>query len=309
MKCLVTGGAGFIGSNLAQRLCKLNYEVTIVDDLSAGESVFIPSKTHFIQEDFSNPKILKLVKSKAFDIVYHLAAKPKVEFSVNHPAATTYTNVMKTVVLMEACIGSFQRFVNTSSSSVYGDANLPTTEINLHNPKSPYALQKSTIENFCKMFSDIYGLDTVSIRPFNVFGPHQLGSGSYSCAISAWLESIKNDKPCRFDGDGNQRRDLIYVDNVVDLFILAGEYHLPMKGSAFNAGSGISYSNNEILRKLRHLHPNLKIQHAPARKNDVKATLASMQRAKLVLGWREKISLDQGLHLTNDWYMQSPIQQ
>lgn len=308
MRCLVTGGAGFIGSNLSKTLVEHGNEVTIVDDLSSGMSDFVPEGCMTIISDFSNDFILKKIKSQSFDIVFHLAAKPRVSYSVEHPSFTTDINVNRTVKLMEACIDNVSRFVNTSSSAVYGNSNiLPTPESQPHSPQSPYALQKSVVEGYCKLFSSLYKLDTVSLRPFNVFGRNQKGDSPYACAVSAWLYAVKHGLPLRSDGTGEQSRDINHIDNVVDMFIKVAKYPNKFDGDAFNVGSEISISNNEILALFKDMFPDCKIVNAPTRPGDVMATLSSMKKAHSVLGWNEVTSFWDGLQSTKEWAMSHPL--
>ncbi len=309
MRYLVTGGAGFIGSHLAKRLVDEGNEVDIVDDLSNGERGFLPrGHRQFFACDFSDELVIRNVKNQDYDVVFHLAAMPRVSYSVEYPVETTDVNVMKVVRLMDACRGNVRRFVNTSSSSVYGGADkLPTKETAPHDPKSPYALQKSVIEQYCKLFSSLYNLDTVSVRPFNVFGPNQKGNGAYSTAVSAWLYGVKHDNPLRSDGDGTQSRDVTYVDNVVDIFCRAAAYTDRFAGETFNAGTGDIITNNEILDWFRKQFPNAVIVNAPWRPGDVMHTQASIAKARKVLGYKPLVTFWKGLEITKKWAMKNPI--
>lgn len=314
MKVLVTGGAGFIGSNLSNRLIEEGWKIDIVDDLSAGKIDFIdrhggtPRCNNFYHCDFADEKVLDAIKKEKYDVVFHLAAMPRVGYSVEFPLITHDTNVTKSVFLLDACKGNVGRFVNTSSSSVYGtDCWRPTVTNNSHSPASPYALHKSVIEQYCKLYSKLYDLETVSIRPFNVFGPHQLGNTAYACAVSAWLYAVKHGNPLRSDGDGSQTRDLIYVEDVVDIFIKAAVSNFKFKGQAFNAGLGEAYSNNEILDWFKKKYPNIEIQSAPARVGDILHTLADNETTRGVLHWESKTSFWEGLEKAHDWAMNSPL--
>jgi len=195
MKIMVTGGAGFIGSNLVNRSIKEGLNVKIVDDLSNGNKHFLSTTAlnNLMVSDFASDEVLSEIRYGGYDAVIHLAAVPRVSYSVEHPLETNDTNVSKTLRLMEACRGNVRRFVFASSSSVYGDSkSLPTSEDDDKRPNSPYALQKSIIEDYLKLYHKLYGLDSASLRFFNVFGPNQLGDSPYSTAISAWLTAIKN---------------------------------------------------------------------------------------------------------------------
>lgn len=310
MRALVTGGAGFIGSHLSKRLIDEGDVVDIVDDLSNGERAFLPKGIkQFFAMDIADPQILHNVTKQQYDVVYHLAALPRVSYSVEHPAETTDVNVNRFVQLLEACRGNVSRVVNTSSSSVYGGADqLPTPEHYPHGPQSPYALQKSVAEQYSKMFKFLYDLDVVSVRPFNVFGPSQKGNGPYSTAVSAWLWAVKNRKSLRSDGDGRQSRDMTYVDNVVDIFARCGKhpgrFHA---GEAFNAGTGSSVSNNDILIWFRKAYPRCTVIDAPVRPGDVKHTMADISKCEKVLGYKPLVDFWTGLEMTRKWAMKNPI--
>jgi nucleoside-diphosphate-sugar epimerase len=235
---------------------------------------------------------------------------PRVSYSVEYPVETTDVNVMKVIKLMDACRGNVKRFVNTSSSSVYGGADkLPTKETHPHDPKSPYALQKSVIEQYCRLFSSLYHLDTVSVRPFNVFGPNQKGNGPYSTAVSAWLYGVKHGMPLRSDGDGTQSRDVTYVDNVVDIFCRCAEHTERFDGETFNAGTGTIITNNEILEWFKKSFDASKvvIYNAPWRPGDVMHTQASVAKARKLLGYRPLVPFWKGLEITKKWAMKNPI--
>lgn len=301
-RCLITGCAGFIGSNLTKRMLEEGWDVTGVDDLSSGELAFLPKGTNYFVQDFSSDFTLNMVKDQKFDVIMHLAAKPRVPYSVEHPFESNETNVSKTVKLLEAARGNVKRFVNTSSSSVYGDAKiLPTPEFHEHFPQSPYALQKSITEQYCKLFSELYGLETVSVRPFNVFGPNQRGDNPYATAVGAWFHAVHDGRPLRSDGTGEQSRDVTYVDNVADIMYRCATNERVFKGEAFNAGTGFSITNNEILAWFKKTYPDIQIVNAPARKGDVMKTCASIMRAEDVLGYKVLVPFWEGVEKTREW--------
>lgn len=212
MRVLVTGGCGFIGTNLTMRCVDLGWDVEVVDrDISRmGAWRSGPYEKAIIHNcDFASDSILDAVRSNKYDVILHQAAVPRVSYSVEHPAETTEENVLKTVRLLEAASGHCSRFVFASSSSVYGDTDkLPLHEGLPTNPKSPYALQKLTCELFIRQFCAFKGLDAISLRYFNVFGPWQYGDSPYSTALSAWCYRLKHNLPLRSDGTGEQSRDL-----------------------------------------------------------------------------------------------------
>ncbi len=302
-RCLITGCAGFIGSNLTKRMLDEGWDVTGVDDMSAGEIGFLPEgfENYYIQ-DFASDFVCDMVRAKKFDVIFHLAAKPRVGYSVEHPFETNDTNVSKTLKLMEAARGNIRRFVNTSSSSVYGNATrLPTPEHTIHAPSSPYALQKSVTEQYCKLFSELYGMDTVSVRPFNVFGPNSRGDSPYATAVAAWFGAVKDGRQLRSDGTGEQSRDVTYVDNVVDIMYRCAIYEGKFVGEAFNAGTGTIVTNNEILAWFRERYSNCQVVNAPARKGDVFRTRADISRAQDVLGYKVLVPFWEGVEKTRQW--------
>jgi len=329
-RALVTGGCGFIGSNLTKKLVKLGWQVDVVDNMSNGHLELLeglklrvlPNGSFFtaykmqpdlkrekdevlvIQDDFSDDNVLNAVYQGLYDTIFHQAAMPRVSYSVEFPEETTYENISKTIKLFEAASESVNRIVWASSSSVYGGAkNLPTKETEKKDPKSPYAWQKSAIEDFSKLAYDLYGLDIVCLRYFNVFGPGQYGDSPYSTAVSAWCHAIKSGQECRSDGDGEQTRDMCYIDNVVSANILAAMRKKPFKGGCYNIACGRKVSNNEILEALKdRLGDKVKVRHAPERAGDVKHTLASYQKAYTDFGYEPLVHFWEGLEKTLAWW-------
>lgn len=309
MRALVTGGAGFIGSNLSNTLYKLGWDVDIVDDMSNGHVEFLDADLRsekLCRDDFVCPDILNKISNKDYDIVFHLAANPRVTYSVENPLETHEVNVLKTLRLMNACKGNIKRFVFASSSSAYGNSDsLPTNEECVDNPQSPYALQKAIIEKYLKLYNKFYGLDSVCLRFFNVFGPNQLGDSPYSTAISAWLTAIKREKSMRSDGDGSQTRDMCYVENVVECLIKAALVGDNLNADIFNVGVGESVSNLEILTYLKTRYPNSVSHDAPWRPGDVIHTKSDITKAKKILGYNPQINVWQGLDKTINWIDQN----
>ena len=330
---LVTGGCGFIGSNLTHKLVSEGWTVDIIDDMSSGHlelleglnfrvipadllPAFYDAKSaeerdkhavHVIQGDFSHNNILESIQSKMYTHVFHQAAVPRVSYSVEQPSHTTDVNISSTVRLFQACIGSVERVVWASSSSVYGGAeNMPTHETTEKNPKSPYAWQKSAIEDIAKLFCQLYDIDIVCLRYFNVFGPGQYGDSPYSTAVSAWCNSLKNGLPLRSDGDGSQSRDMCYVDNAVHANILAAESDQAstggFNGRCYNISCGDRTSNSEILEYLTDRFTHAVIVDAPWRSGDVMHTQADVSRARDELGYEPLVRFWDGLKLTVAWW-------
>ncbi len=302
---LVTGAAGFIGSNLCRKLLEEGWKVTGVDDLSSGHLELVSSLKGLtmVLNDFASDFILDAVSKKEFDIVFHVAAVPRVSYSVENPADTTLNNVGKTVKLMEACRGNIDRFVFSSSSSVYGGAEvMPTPVDQPRDPKSPYAWQKSSVEDLLRMFGNLYDFDSVCLRYFNVFGPNQYGDSPYSTAISAWCHAVKEGLPLRKDGTGEQSRDMCYVDNVVDVNIRAANHEGTFKGEAFNVACGDRTSNNQILAKFQEKFGELNINQAPFRAGDVMHTQADISETEKVFGYKPLVRFWDGLDKTFEWW-------
>jgi len=316
MKCIVTGGAGFIGSSLVKKLLNLNWDVDVVDDLSGGRFCSLEGTDikpahpkgatgykNFFVCDFADPLILKRISENFYDIVFHQAAIPRVSYSVENPAETNLVNVSKTVELLEACCDRVRRFIFASSSSVYGGAETLPIEVTFSkNPKSPYALQKSITEEYCRLFSTLYDLDTVCLRYFNVFGPGQYGDSPYATAVSSWCHSISKKLPIRSDGDGTQSRDLCYIDNVVSANILAATSSKKFLGDVYNVCCGDQISNREILDYLRERYLNLEIVNAPWRAGDVMHTRGDISKTRQDLGYEPTIKFWEGLERTLEWW-------
>ena len=331
-RALITGGCGFIGSNLAKELISKGWRVDVVDDMSNGhlelldglKKRILPNASFLdiyygqiekgtvtreddevlvIQDDFASPFLLSNIEENYYDYVFHQAAVPRVGYSVEHPSETTNTNINKTVALFESCKeGGIKRIVFASSSSVYGGADdLPTKETAPKNPKSPYAWQKSAIEDFAKLCWDLYQLDVVCLRYFNVFGPGQYGDSPYSTAVSSWCNAVKTGRSCRSDGDGTQSRDMCYIDNVVSANILAAEREAPFKGDYFNVACGDRTTNKEILEYFK-MRFNADVVDAPWRPGDVMHTQADVSKAEREFGYKPLVRFWDGLENTVKWW-------
>jgi len=290
-KVLVTGGAGFIGSNLVDRLIKDGYKVTVLDNLSGGKRENLNPKAKFYKVDICNfEKILPLFKG--IDYVFHLAALPRVPFSIEKPIETNKVNVDGTLnVLFASYKNKVKRVIYASSSSVYGEQKtLPLKETMTPNPLSPYALQKLIGEMYCKIFANLYGLETVSLRFFNVYGPRMNPEGAYALAIGKFLKLKKEGKPLTIYGDGNQTRDFTHVFDVVEANILAMKSKKVGKGETLNICFGKNYSINYVADLIGG-----KRVYLPPRKGEPKHTLGDNSLAKKLLGWKPKVSLEKGI--------------
>jgi len=262
MKCLVTGGAGFIGSNLVDRLIDDGHEVIVLDDLSTGDGANINSKAKFHKVDVSKKSDFYLgwredretfgwtSLFKGVDVVFHLAALARVQPSIENPLPYHDKNVNGLINVLEECREhGVKRLVFSSSSSVYGDVeekDLPTSESAELNPMSPYALHKLVGEQYCELYSKLYDIETVSLRYFNVYGERQPIEGAYTLVMGIFAKQRLNNEPMTINGDGEQRRDFTYVGDVVEANIQVGFYEHPLKGAIFNVGNGDNRSVNEI---------------------------------------------------------------
>jgi nucleoside-diphosphate-sugar epimerase len=289
-KVVVTGGAGFIGSHVTKKLIEEGYEVSVIDNLLAGKKENIHSKAKFFKLDIRNLKDIEPVFKDA-KYVFHFAAIPSVQYSIENPHETNDVNIGGTLnVLTAAKNAGVKRVVYSASSSVYGDVKvLPTTEKESAMPKSPYALQKYVGELYCKMFSEVYGLETVCPRYFNVYGDGQPSTGAYASVIAKFLALKKENKPLTIFGDGNQTRDFVNVDDVAEANLLAATSPRVGKGESINIGTGKKTSVKEIAKIIggptKFLPPRI----------EPKDSLADISLAKFLLDWKPKISLEKGL--------------
>jgi UDP-N-acetylglucosamine 4-epimerase len=309
-RVLLTGCNGFIGSNLALRCKEEGWTVHGVDNLSSGHKEFLPEREidRVFYSDFAGKVVENSINKHSYDVVFHLAAVPRVSYSVEHPLESNDTNVSKTLKLMESCKGKIGRFVFSSSSSVYGGADvLPTPETHPKSPKSPYALQKSIIEDYLKIYDDLYEFESVCLRYFNVFGKNSLGGSAYCTAIGAWLSAMVNGQPLRSDGDGSQSRDLCYVDNVTYANVLAAKCDKKLHADVFNVACGDRTSNKEILEFLKEKNKDIHVIDAPWRPGDVLHTQADITKARDVLGYTDVVRVWDGLERTYEWAMTSPL--
>ncbi len=314
MKAIVTGSNGFIGYNICQELGKQNWQVLGIDDLSNGrkENVIDGFQYECARvEDIDNTR--RLVREFRPDVIFHLAALPRVAFSVENPYATAVANVLGTLSVLESVVKEGlvdqTRVVSSSSSSVYGGADvMPTPESHPCQPKSPYALEKYHAEQWCETFASLYGLDVVSMRYFNVFGPHSLFGGAYSTVLSAWLYHLYVDPSYSpfLEGDGAQTRDFCFVDNVVQANFRAGTRKERFSGQAYNVAQGSSYSLLDCKDLLEELSgKELKLIQKPERVGDVRHTLADISRAVADFGYAPSVNFVDQIAEMAEWYKNS----
>jgi len=300
---LVTGGAGFIGSHLAEELLCRGHRVRIVDNLATGHRENLPPSAEFIEGDLADAAVAASAVD-GMDYVLHQAAIPSVPRSVKDPATSNRANITATLnVLVASQQAGVKRVVYAASSSAYGNTEtLPKREDMPPNPLSPYALQKLVGEQYCQMFTRLYGLSTVSIRYFNVFGPRQDPGSPYSGVISLFASFLLDGRRPTIHGDGEQTRDFTYVANVVDAVLRACEAP-NVDGEVINVAVGERISLNELLRVMNRLTGRqLQPTYQEPRAGDVHDSQADISKAAALLGYRPIVSLTDGLTATLDWY-------
>ena len=303
-RVIVTGGAGFIGSHLTEELVRRGYQVIILDNLSKGrmsniEPVLKNGSAEFVQGDITNLPLLRKLFSGA-DYVFHQAAIPSVPFSIKSPITSHNANINGTLnVLLAAKDKGVKKVVYASSSSVYGDSpTLPKVEDMIPNPLSPYAVTKLTGEYYCKVFQDIYGFDTVSLRYFNVYGPRQDPNSPYAAVISLFINNALAGKSPIIFGNGEQSRDFTYVRDVAEANILAAERNAT---GIFNLGSSQRVTINHLAQLVFKLVGNSTIEpvYKDSRPGDIMHSLADISKAR-TFGYYPKYNLEAGLKETLD---------
>ena len=281
-KAIVTGGAGFIGSNLVDKLIDMDITVSVIDDFSTGRMENTNSNAFYWKRDISDIDIDELTSfMQGVDIVFHTAAKARVQPSIEDPLSFNKANVDSTLkILLAASRAGVKRVVYSASSSAYGNATkFPTPEEHTTNPLSPYGLQKYIGEQYCKVFSEVYGLDTVSLRYFNVYGERMLLEGAYCLVLGIFAKQMLEGKPLTINNDGNQRRDFTYVGDVVNANILAAQNYDKFNGDVFNIGNGKNYSVNEVAEMFGGKTTQGKKVIEPFQ------TLADNSKASLIMNW------------------------
>lgn len=308
---LVTGGAGFIGSNLVDYLVKLDgIKITVLDNLSTGslkniEEHIASRKIDFLKGDITSyDDCLKATLN--VDIVLHQAALGSVPRSIQDPLTTHASNVTGFLNVLEACRqNKVKRVVYASSSSVYGDdKNLPKMEEVVGNPLSPYAVSKKTNELYAKVFADLYQMELIGLRYFNVFGPKQNPSGPYAAVIPIFINNILSNKPCVIYGDGTNQRDFTYIDNVISANILAA---CTANRESFNKVYNIAFGSTKSINTLyemiaKELNTSSQPSYESPRKGEIKDSFADISKAKKSLNYLPDLDLQNGIELTIAWY-------
>ncbi len=305
-KCLVvTGGAGFIGSNLVRKLAD-NNNVIVIDDLSSGslkniEDLIKTKKINFIKGSVTNNKLLQKT-FRDVDYVFHQAAIASVTKSIEDPIKTNNVNVNGTLnVLIAAKDNDVQKVIFASSCSVYGDSpELPKNEDMMPYPISPYSVNKLVSEYYCKVFTEVYGLKTVALRYFNVYGPRQSPKGDYAAVISKFIFKALKNNPLIIYGNGKQTRDFVYINDIVDANIIAAE---SKENGVFNIGTGVQVSIYQLAKLIMSIiGKNLKLVYKKSRIGDIKCSYADISKAKKKFGYRPKFTLNRGLEKTIKYF-------
>jgi UDP-glucose 4-epimerase len=299
---LVTGGAGFIGSHLVEGLLAAGRAVRVLDDLSTGceaNLAAVRGRIEFVRGDLLDEKTLQRAV-EGVDVVFHQAAIPSVPRSIADPLRTNAVNVDGTLLLLEAARrAGTRRVVFAASSSAYGDSEtLPKVESMPPQPLSPYALQKYAGEVYCRLFTELYGLETVALRYFNVFGPRQNPDSPYAAVVPLFIRSCRRGEPATIHGDGEQSRDFTYVGDAVSANLLAAQARGAV-GRVLNVAGGRRITLNELLRTLQEITGSrVPPVHGPPRAGDVKHSEADIGLARDLLAFEPRVPLHEGLRAT-----------
>ena len=309
-KALVTGGAGFIGSHVADLFLEKGYQVDIVDDLSSGKRQNIPENTQFYEIGVNSTEFAELVTKGRYDVIVHLAAQIDVRHSVADPINDGTINILGTLNLMEAVrrsAGSSRVIFTSTGGVLYGDFTTPPNlETFPKDPESPYAISKLSIELYLAYYGRVHGQEAVALRFGNVYGPRQNPHGEAG-VVAIFCGRILNNRPLTIFGDGLQTRDYVYVGDVARSVWLAATKPLPEKGKmdarAFNIGTGIGTSVIDIAKKLQKAAgSNVAVEFAPHRPGEQQESFVNVDKAKQLLGWMPQVSLDEGLAKSYAWF-------
>ena len=306
MRALVTGGAGFIGSHLVEGLLANGWDVRVLDNFATGHRENIRpviNQIDLLEGDVTNLTTVRFAVRNV-DVIFHEAALPSVARSVKNPLESNEVNITGTLnVLLAARDAGIQRIVYAASSAVYGDQpTLPKVETMTPSPMSPYAIGKLAGEMYAQSFTRLYGLSTISLRYFNVFGPRQDPTTQYAGVIAKFISCALAGKPYTIFGDGEQSRDFTYVENVVQVNLLAAMAKID-DAPIINVAYGARTTINDIAHKLNELtNQKLELQYGPAQSGDVRHSLADITQARKLLGYDPKIDLTEGLKRTLEWY-------
>lgn len=302
MKILITGGAGFIGSHIADAYLVAGHDVTIVDDLSGGRRENIPSGATFHQMDIRDKAVADLIAEERFEVINHHAAQMDVRRSVADPAFDASINVLGFLNIMESARRNGVKKVIFASTggAIYGEQDYyPADEEHPLRPLSPYGITKLTTEKYLFFYQQVYGIDSVILRYANIYGPRQNPHGEAG-VIAIFATRLIRNEPAVINGDGTQTRDYVYVGDVVQ----ANLHALAFQGSdVFNVGTGIEQDVNALFRHLaKSLRPGAPEQHGPAKAGEQLRSVITSEKMFRTFGWRPRTTLDEGLKLTADWF-------
>jgi UDP-glucose 4-epimerase len=309
-RALVTGGAGFIGSHVAESYLAAGYAVTIADNLSSGKRANVPAGATFVEIDVTTPDVARLVRDGRFTVVSHLAAQIDVRKSVADPAADAAINVLGTLTVAEACrtAATPPRFIFSSTGgALYGDfVTPPNEETSPKDPESPYGIAKLSGELYLAYYGRLHGMETVALRYANVYGPRQDPHGEAG-VVAIFCNRILEGRPLTVFGDGRQTRDYVFVLDVARANLAAATRPLPPAGRldarGFNIGTGIETSVTTLATTLaRVANASVSIEHAPARPGEQQRSSLTIDKAAAVLDWRPAVALDAGLTETLAWF-------
>lgn len=301
-RALVTGGAGFIGSHLVDGLLAAGWAVRVVDDFSSGREENLAAagaRIELARGDFSEPEVARRAV-EGVEVVFHQGAIPSVPRSVAEPLRTNSANIDGTLLLLEAAReAGVRRLVFAASSSAYGDTEvLPKVETMPASPLSPYALQKYAGEVYCRLYHDLYGLETVALRYFNIFGPRQDPKSTYAAVVPRFVTACLRGEPPIIHGDGEQSRDFTYVADAVAANLAAADAR-EASGHVINVAGGRRITLNQLLATIQRLVGSAVVPvHGPPRPGDVRDSLADLGRARSLLGWEPSVPIERGLALT-----------
>ena len=301
-KILVTGGAGFIGSHLVDRLIEKGHQVVVVDNLSSGKKENLNLKAKFYELDICNSKISQIFQEEKPEIVFHLAAQIDVRESVKDPIQNAKVNILGTLNILENCHKiNVKKFIFTSSGgAIYGDTDIiPTAETHSENPESPYGITKLAVEKYLYFYQKTFSFNYTVLRLANVYGPRQSSQGEGG-VISIFCDKMLKKEQVTINGDGEQTRDFVYVGDVVEAALLAMEKE---KSGVYNIAAGIETNINEIFRKIKELtNFNCQEIHGPAKLGEQKRSCLDYSKARKELNWQPKYDLEQGLKEIIKWF-------
>lgn len=312
MRILVTGGAGFIGSHLVDRLIKEKYKVIIIDNLSSGKKENLNKKARFYKIDICSSKIFEIFKKEKPDIIYHLAAQIDVRKSVENPIKSAEINILGSLNIIES-FAKLYHYKNynkitkivfaSTGGAIYGDAKIiPTPESYPEFPLSPYGIEKLSVEKYLNYYFQVFKIPYIALRLANVYGPRQNSKGEAGVIAIFCDKMLRGDQPI-INGNGKQTRDFVYVDDVVNAFILAIKKN---KIGVYNIGTGKEATINTIFLKLKQLTgSNCKKIHGPRKPGEQRRSCLDYSKAKKELGWIPKVSLDEGLRITVEWFKEN----